>query len=187
MVARCFVFNLHETKHVAATYILDQSAIDLKIRRMALEIAERNTSSSKIILAGIEPNGTIMAATIKNLLSEWFPGELCQVSISLNKRHPTNINVTDSPQMDKAVVVIVDDVANSGKTLTYALKPFLDQFPEKIQTLVLIDRTHKEFPVKPDYVGLSIATSVEDFVAVEVENGVLSGAIIDQKDGGIIL
>jgi pyrimidine operon attenuation protein/uracil phosphoribosyltransferase len=61
---------------VAATYILDQSSIDLKIRRMALEIAERNTDASKIILAGIEPNGTVMAATIRSLLKEWFPGKL---------------------------------------------------------------------------------------------------------------
>ena len=179
--------NLHQTKQVAAKYILDQPAIALKIRRMALEIAERNTSSSKIILAGIEPNGTVMSATIKNLLQEWFPGEISQVSISLNKRHPTEIILSELPQMENTVVVIVDDVANSGRTLTYALKPFLDRFPEKIQTLVLIDRTHKEFPVKPDYVGLSIATSVEDYVAVEVENGVLSGAIVDQKEDGIIL
>jgi pyrimidine operon attenuation protein/uracil phosphoribosyltransferase len=172
---------------VAATYILDQSSIALKIRRMALEIAERNTDASKIILAGIEPNGTIMSATIRSLLKEWYPGEIDEISVRLNKRHPTEIILSKTPDLQNAVLVLVDDVANSGKTLTYALKPFLEHFPAKIQILVLIDRTHKEFPVKPDYVGLSIATSLEDFVAVELKDGELAGAIVDQKEGGIIL
>ena len=152
-----------------------------------MEIAERNTDAAKIILAGIEPNGTVMAATIKMLLKEWFPGEIEEISIRLNKRHPTEIILSENTDLQNSVVVLVDDVANSGKTLTYALKPFLENFPAKIQTLVLIDRTHKEFPVKPDYVGLSIATSLEDYVAVELTGGKLSGAIVDQKDDGIIL
>ena len=154
---------------------------------MALEIAERNTDASKIILAGIEPNGRVMTATIGSLLKEWFHGTIEEISIRLNKRHPTDIILSENRDMQNSVVVLVDDVANSGKTLTYALKPFLENFPAKIQTLVLIDRTHKEFPVKPDYVGLSIATSLEDFVAVELTDGNLSGAIVDQKDDGIIL
>jgi pyrimidine operon attenuation protein/uracil phosphoribosyltransferase len=114
-------------------------------------------------------------------------GEIEEVSIRLNKRHPTEIIVSENADMQNSVVVLVDDVANSGKTLTYALKPFLEKFPAKIQTLVLIDRTHKEFPVKPDYVGLSIATSREDYVALELTGGQLTRAIFDQKDDGIIL
>jgi pyrimidine operon attenuation protein/uracil phosphoribosyltransferase len=166
---------------VAATSILGQQAIAFKIRRMALEIAERNTDAARLILVGIEPNGTVMSAQIKALLTGWFNGNIEEISLSLNKRRPTTVALSPETDFNDAVVVIVDDVANSGKTLTYAIKPLLEYFPCKIQTLVLIDRTHKEFPVKPDYIGLSIATSPEDFIDVELENGVLVRAIVDQK------
>jgi pyrimidine operon attenuation protein / uracil phosphoribosyltransferase len=166
---------------VAATYILDKQAISLKIRRMALEIAERNTDADRIILLGIKPNGTVMAQQIKSLLIEWFKGTIEQGELELNKREPVDISVSNNLDFNNAVVVLVDDVANSGKTLTYALKPLLAFFPQKIQTLVLVDRTHKEFPVKPDYVGVSIATTLQDFIDVELENGELTGALVDQR------
>ena len=147
---------------------------------MTLEIAERNTDVERIILVGIEPNGSVMAGQIKNLLPEWFHGTIEELTLTLNKRQPTDVFMSASTDMNNAVVVIVDDVANSGKTLTYALKPLLQYFPQKIQTLVLVDRTHKEFPVKPDYVGLSIATTLQDFIDVELANGELTGALVDQ-------
>jgi pyrimidine operon attenuation protein/uracil phosphoribosyltransferase len=173
---------LHQNKYiVAATYILDKSSIALKIRRMTLEVAERNTDAKRIILVGIEPNGNVMAGLIKSQLSEWFHGSIEEVTLNLNKRQPTEVTLSASVDMSEAVVIIVDDVANSGKTLTYALKPMLQFFPEKIQTLVLVDRTHKEFPVKPDYVGLSIATTLQDFIDVELQDGELIGAWVEQR------
>jgi pyrimidine operon attenuation protein/uracil phosphoribosyltransferase len=69
-------------------------------------------------------------------------------------------------------------VANSGKTLTYALKPFLDFHPKKIETLVLVERSHKTFPVQPDYVGLSVATTIEEHIYVEVEGEEITGAYL---------
>ena len=147
---------------------------------MALEIAERNTDAERIILVGIEPNGTVMTKQIKTLLKEWFNGTIEELQLDLNKRQPNEVSLSTGTDMNNAVVIIVDDVANSGKTLTYALKPLLQYFPQKIQTLVLVDRTHKEFPVKPDYVGLSIATTLEDFIDVELVNGELTGAFVEQ-------
>ena len=176
-----FVLILRQTISVAATYILDKQAINLKIRRMALEVAERNTDAERIILVGIEPNGTVMASKIKILLKEWFQGTIEEINLTLNKRQPTEVMLSGNVDMGNAVVVIVDDVANSGKTLTYALKPILQYFPLKIQTLVLVDRTHKEFPVKPDYIGLSIATTLQDFIDVELKDGELNGAFVDQQ------
>ena len=171
---------MHQTnKIVAATYILDKSAIALKIRRMTLEVAERNTDAKRIILVGIEPNGNVMAKQIKSLLSEWFHGSIEEVTLTLDKRQPADITLSATVDMNGAVLIIVDDVANSGKTLTYALKPLLEFFPQ--QTLVLVDRTHKEFPVKPDYVGLSIATTREDFIDVELQDGILTGAWVEQR------
>jgi pyrimidine operon attenuation protein/uracil phosphoribosyltransferase len=78
--------------------------------------------------------------------------------------------------VDGKVVILVDDVANSGKTLLYALKPFLSFHPRKIQTLVLVERTHKMFPVNSDYVGLSVATTLQENIIVEVSNGEVTGA-----------
>jgi len=70
--------------------------------------------------------------------------------------------------MDK-VVIIVDDVANTGRTLLYATKPFLDFLPCRLQTAVLVDRQHKTFPICPDYIGLSLSTTLQENIAVEVE------------------
>ncbi len=75
-------------------------------------------------------------------------------------------------------VILIDDVANSGKTLLYALKPFLNFQPRKIQTLVLVERTHKTFPVQPDYVGLSVATTLEEHIFVELQDDEITGAYL---------
>jgi pyrimidine operon attenuation protein/uracil phosphoribosyltransferase len=74
---------------------------------------------------------------------------------------------------------LIDDVANSGKTLSFALKPFLEYQPKKIQTLVLVERSHKAFPVQPDYVGLSVATTIQEHIYVEVEGETVMGAYLE--------
>ena len=76
-------------------------------------------------------------------------------------------------------IVLIDDVANSGRTMLYALKPLLLQLPKKIQTLALVERTHKSFPVDVDYVGLSVSTTTDENIVVEVENGEVMGAWLD--------
>lgn len=158
------------------TYILDKGQIALRLERMALEIAERNTDAQRIILAGIVTNGCIMAGEIKKTLAQYFNGTIEEISVSLDKRHPVDVHLSETPAFENAVVVVIDDVANSGKTLTYALKPFLNYFPDKIQTCVLVDRTHKKFPIQPDYTGFSLATTIQEYIDVEVEDGVLTGA-----------
>ena len=79
-------------------------------------------------------------------------------------------------ELNGKVVILVDDVSNSGRTLTYALKPFLQSHPKKIQTLVLVERRHTAFPVQPDYVGLSVATTLQEHIYVEVEGDDVVGA-----------
>ena len=77
------------------------------------------------------------------------------------------------------MIIIIDDVTNSGKTLLYALKPFLEYYPRKIQTLVLVERSHKTYPIHPDYVGLSLATTLQDHIYVEVKDNEITGAYLD--------
>ncbi len=76
------------------------------------------------------------------------------------------------------VIIIIDDVANSGRTVLYALKPFLDFYPKKIQTLVLVERRHNSFPVRPDYIGLSVATTLQEHIFVEVDSEKVVGAYL---------
>jgi pyrimidine operon attenuation protein/uracil phosphoribosyltransferase len=150
------------------------------MQRMAYEIVERNSNEKQIILAGIKENGLIIAEILYGFLKEIFKGELSVIAIALDKRNPKNISISDEINFEDKVIVITDDVANSGRTLLYALKPFLAFYPKKIQTLVLVERSHKEFPVTPDYVGLSIATALSEKIIVETEDREIAGARLDQ-------
>ena len=76
------------------------------------------------------------------------------------------------------MIIVIDDVSNSGKTLLYAMKPFIEYNPKKIQILVLVERTHTSFPVRPDYVGLSIATTIQEHIFVEVKGEEVTGAYL---------
>lgn len=146
------------------------------MQRMAYEIAEQNAGEDSLVLAGIKESGFIIAGKIKNLLASVFPKSVSIIAITLDKKNPAEIKISPATDLDGKVVILVDDVANSGKTLLYALKPFLSFHPRKIQTLVLVERTHKMFPVTSDYVGLSVATTLQENIIVEVSNGEVMGA-----------
>jgi pyrimidine operon attenuation protein/uracil phosphoribosyltransferase len=161
-------------------FILSKEIAYRKMQRMAYEIVERNSNEKQIILAGIKENGLIIAEILYGFLKEIFKGELSVIAIALDKRNPKNISISDEINFEDKVIVITDDVANSGRTLLYALKPFLAFYPKKIQTLVLVERSHKEFPVTPDYVGLSIATALSEKIIVETEDRGIAGARLDQ-------
>jgi len=161
---------------VAKKYILNGEQADLKIRRMALEILENNLGSGQIVLAGIAPNGSIIARKIKSLLQPHLAEEVLLQEIHLDKRHPQVIEVSPEYPTNGKVVILVDDVANSGRTLTYALKPYLEGHPKSIHTLVLVDRTHKQFPIHADYVGFSLASTLQEYIDLDVEDGEIKGA-----------
>lgn len=159
-------------------YILNALISGKKLQRIAYEIAERNADANELILAGIRENGYIIAEKIKALLVKFYPGKVSVLSISLNKKDPGKIEISPDSDINNKVLILVDDVANTGKTLTYVLKPFLEYYPRKIQTLVLVERTHKAFPIIADYVGLSIATTIQEQIIVEVVDGEISGAYL---------
>lgn len=158
--------------------ILDKTLATLKLERMALEIAERNTDATHIVLAGIRESGSVIAAKLLPLLQNTFDGRLSVVKVSLDKKNPDDVVIDTDLDFNDKVVIIVDDVANSGKTMTYALKPFLVYHPQKIQTLVLVERTHKTFPISADYVGLSVATTLQEHIFVESANDEIMGAYL---------
>lgn len=157
-------------------YILDRAVADKKLRRMALEILENNADETELILAGIRESGSVVARCIQQLLSELSTIKTEFITITLDKKNPTEVSLSHSPDFNDKVIIVIDDVANSGKTLLYALTPFLAFQPRKIQTLVLVERSHKLFPVRTDYVGLSIATTLQEHIAVQTVNGKITGA-----------
>jgi pyrimidine operon attenuation protein/uracil phosphoribosyltransferase len=162
-------------------YILTQQVAEKKLRRMAYEILEHNAGETQLILAGIRENGSVIAQYIQRLLHEITGGALNArlISISLDKRMPREVTLSESLDFDHQVIIVVDDVASSGKTLLYAMKPFLDSFPRKIESLVLVGRTHKTFPVHPDYIGLSLSTTLQEHIYVEVEGEDVKGAYLE--------
>jgi pyrimidine operon attenuation protein/uracil phosphoribosyltransferase len=160
-------------------YILDAGAAEIKLRRMAFEILENNEGEQGLILVGIRENGLVIAEILSRLLLEINNTRSECISLSLDKRFPTDVQLSQTPNCDGRVLILVDDVSNTGKTLLYALKPFLTFHPKKIQSLVMVDRTHKLFPVRPSYVGLSVATTLQEHIFVEVDGLQIAGAWLE--------
>src|SRR5689334_2178962 len=125
---------------MSKNYILTGEVASKKLRRMAYEILEHNADEEGVILAGIKDHGSVIARCIQKILGEISSLRTELISLSLDKKNPSEVKLDPSVSFDNKVVIVVDDVSNSGKTLTYALKPFLQSHPKKIQTLVLVER-----------------------------------------------
>ena len=159
-------------------YILSKEVVEKKLRRMAYEILENNIDEKALILAGIRESGSVVAKVIQQMLGEISSLKTELITITLDKKEPTDVSLSKTLDFNGKVIILIDDVCNSGKTLLYALKPFIASQPKKIQTLVLVERTHTSFPVRPDYVGLSIATTIEEHIFVEVKGEEVIGAYL---------
>lgn len=156
--------------------IMTAEVANKKLRRMALQVVEDNYTESQLILIGIKSSGSVIAAKIGQYIQEVFTGEVVILELSMDKKHPLNISVDSDIDLNDKTIVLIDDVANSGRTMLYALKPLLNQLPKKVQTLALVERTHKSFPVDVDYVGFSVSTTLDEHILVEVADGEVTGA-----------
>ena len=153
--------------------ILNTNQIRQKIKRLAIEILEKNTDAKEIILAGINNKGFEFAEYIKKEMSQFSAITVTLTRIKLNPAAPlTQEVIIEMPlsQLDKKTIIVVDDVANTGRTLFYAMKPILGILPKKLEVAVLVDRMHKSFPIQVDYVGLSLSTTMEENIEVELTN-----------------
>lgn len=151
--------------------ILNEGQIRQKIRRLAIEILEKNTDAKEIILAGINNKGYEFAEYIKKEMVLFSEINIILTRIKLNPAAPLTQEVTvELPlaQLDKKTIIVVDDVANTGRTLFFAMKPLMGILPKKIEVAVLVDRMHKSFPIQVDYVGLSLSTTLEENIEVEL-------------------
>ena len=154
------------------TKIKDISNIDLYLKRIAYQIYENNNEEdNSLIIVGVEKNGKILASKICNILKSISNFNLTLMSIEINKKNPTKkmfISIDKKKCLNKNII-IVDDVLNTGRTLIYAVKYFLEIPVKKIQTAVIINRNHKKFPIKADFKGISLSTSIKEHVDVILE------------------
>lgn len=160
-------------------YILDKSTAYKKLERMAYEIVEENMDEPEIILAGIRVSGSVVAKTVQSLLTKISSIKTELITLDLDKKKPGEVKLSKSIDFNDRVIIIIDDVANSGKTMLYAIKPFLQFHPRKIQTLALVERTHKAFPINTDFKGLSVATTIQEHIYVEVEGDEVVGVYME--------
>ncbi|HRG58086.1 MAG TPA: phosphoribosyltransferase family protein [Bacteroidia bacterium] len=154
--------------------ILNHQQIQQKINRMAYQLFEHNFNESEIILAGIEQRGYLLAQRIQQVLAGFSNQKVTLLSIEVEKDTPYQTfqgKEIDSEIFKNKVVIVIDDVLNSGKTLIYGVNQFLHAPVKKIATLVLIDRNHKRFPINADYVGLSLATTLKQNIKVVFADG----------------
>jgi len=154
--------------------ILNKQQIQQKIDRIAYQILEDNYDEQEIIIAGMLPRGGFLATRLKKVLDEIAPFTSKVITIDLD-RFSTSLNATvdaDIQQCNDKVVILVDDVLNSGKSLAYGFGVFLDVPLKKLRTVVLVDRNHKNFPVFTDYSGIALSTIIKQHIDVKLsENG----------------
>ena len=154
--------------------LLDHDNIMQKLKRLAYQLAEDHYDEEEIILFGIKQNGYFLAEELSKKIKEVGTLKVSLYPLSINKKlpHKTEINIdVDINSLNNKNIVIVDDVANTGKIISYSIKPFLNILPKKLRTLALVDRQHKAFPVSVDYAGLSLATTMKEQIKVEFNKG----------------
>ena len=160
--------------------ILTNSQIKRKIKRISLQIIESNIEEKEVVLAGIEQNGFLLAKELNKMITEFSNLNIKLCSLKIDKKNPLN-NISTSlnsyEYKDKSIVV-VDDVLNSGSTLMYAVKHFLDTELRQLKTAVLVDRNHKKFPIKADFKGVSLSTSIQNHVKVQFDKNSIEAFLL---------
>lgn len=151
--------------------ILNKQQIEQKINRIAYQILEDNLGEKDIVLAGIWDRGYKLALRLQKVLQEISDFKLTLLRVDIEKQNSKLVAKTDLPESEwkNKVIILVDDVLNSGKTLAYGLGVFLNTPHKKIRTVVLVDRSHKIFPIATDFVGLELATILKEHVDVVMD------------------
>lgn len=153
------------------TLVMNSKQVEQRLNRLAWQVYEQCWDEKEIIIAGIATNGYRMAQRLIRILESISPIRTKLIELSFDKdeplTQPLEVKIPPAELRDK-VVVVVDDVSNSGRTLIYGMKPFLDFPVKRILTLVLVDRDHNRYPVKTNFVGLSLATTLQEHISVEL-------------------
>mgnify|MGYP003644294295 CR=1 FL=1 len=154
---------------ITMSEVLNHQQIKKKITRMAYEIYERNLNSKAVVFAGISGMGETLADLLATELKLISPLTIEQTEIILDKAHIATEAMKLSHEIDLQgkTLILVDDVLNTGKTLVYAMKPFLDEELYKMEIAVLVNRSHGLFPIRPDYTGFELSTTFNEHIKVD--------------------
>ncbi len=150
------------------TPILKHEQIQQKILRIAYQVYESNFAEAEMVLVAIEKQGAQLADRIQPILEEISKKPVHRLNLNMDKSQPDKASLNgDADVLSGKAVVLVDDVLNSGRTLIYAAK-FLLQYPiKKLNTVVLVDRRHRLFPIKADFAGLTLSTTLQNHISCE--------------------
>ena len=153
------------------TIILDKKQIAHKIKRIAYQIYETNVDEKEVVIAGIMTNGFVLAKKLKTEVEKISSIKVILCEVIIDKKNPTNPIKTSLKEVDykNKSLLLVDDVLHSGTTLIYGVKHFLEVPLKQFKTAVLVDRNHKKYPVKADFKGISLSTSLNENVCVIFE------------------
>ncbi|GGF47645.1 phosphoribosyltransferase family protein [Echinicola rosea] len=154
------------------TLVLNHKQIHQKIVRIAYEIYERNAGEQALVFAGVTGMGSVLAGILADKVREISPLAIQQIEVSLDKFTKEQPEITVSPAVDLTdqCLVIIDDVLNSGRTLTYVMEPFVKYAVKQIEIAVLVNRSHKKFPVSADYTGYELATTLSENIEVHLDD-----------------
>ena len=151
--------------------ILDHKQLKQKINRLSWQVYENNIKEKNIVIVGISNRGSILAKELMKVIKKISNINVILGRIDLDKKNPydktANIDLSESDYKNK-VVILCDDVLNSGKTLIYSSKIFLSTPLKKLSTVVLVNRDHNLYPIKSDYVGVSLSTTLKEYVNVDL-------------------
>jgi len=159
---------------LSKTIILTQERIRQRINSIAYQLYEDNLEEQEIIVAGIAQSGFVLAKKITEALKSISPLKIQLIELVMDKHSQTSGEIKLSipaEQLQGKVIVLIDDVLNSGKTMMYAMRPFLNADIKKLRTVVLVDRNHKRYPISADFAGLTLATTMQEHVSVEFDGG----------------
>ncbi|MEO5571544.1 MAG: phosphoribosyltransferase family protein [Bacteroidia bacterium] len=152
------------------TLLLNKKQIEQRVNRIAYQIYEDNFEEKEIFIVGILKSGFTLAERIEAALNKICDIKTHLVQLKIDKRNHISVGIEisiDSSKMKGKVVILVDDVLNSGKTLIYGLRKLLNEDLKKIRTALLVDRDHKRYPIMADFVGITLSTTLQEHISVE--------------------
>ena len=161
----------------SSSLILNNDTVQKKLSRITHQIIEENYKEKEIVLIGISENGFLLAETICGILKKLRPEiDIQLIELFINKKNPLKDSIQIKPEItfnDKKIILI-DDVLNSGKTLMHAASYIISKNIAKMNTIVLVDRRHRSFPIKADWVGLTLSTTIQEHISVLIKNNEIS-------------
>ena len=151
--------------------ILNENEIEQKLKRIAFQIFENNTAEKEMVIAGINGQGYILAEQLIKVLEKICSTKLRLVKVEINKRSPASATTTLNCNLEEVknkVVILVDDVLNTGQTMAYSLLPLLNARVKKLEVAVLVNRDHNQFPVRATYTGYELSTTLQNHIEVQL-------------------